>query len=83
MLKMNPTFSTQTFSSLRHSGIDDAHARLDEWPGIVTADAATASGAASLSAASVPIESDDCPTNDKPRRSGVCRAFLNPCSTPL
>ena len=31
MLKISPTFSAQTFSSLKHSGIDDAHIKLDEW----------------------------------------------------
>ena len=31
MLKISPTFSAQTFSSLKHSGIEDAHAKLDEW----------------------------------------------------
>jgi GTP-binding protein len=29
--KINPMFSAQTFSSLKRTGIDEAHARLDEW----------------------------------------------------
>jgi GTP-binding protein len=32
--KINPLFSVQTFSSLKRSGIDEAHAKLDEWFGI-------------------------------------------------
>ncbi|MCG6965310.1 MAG: ribosome biogenesis GTP-binding protein YihA/YsxC [Chromatiaceae bacterium] len=32
--KINPMFSAQTFSSLKRSGIDEAHAKLDEWFGI-------------------------------------------------
>ncbi|MCB1799402.1 MAG: ribosome biogenesis GTP-binding protein YsxC, partial [Gammaproteobacteria bacterium] len=31
MQKISPTFSAQTFSSLKRTGIDDAHAKLDEW----------------------------------------------------
>ncbi len=31
--KMNPGFSAQTFSSLKRTGIDEAHAKLDEWFG--------------------------------------------------
>jgi GTP-binding protein len=31
MQKINPMFSAQTFSSLKRSGIDEAHAKLDEW----------------------------------------------------
>ena len=29
--KINPMFSAQAFSSLKRSGIDEAHAKLDEW----------------------------------------------------
>jgi len=29
--KINPMFSAQTFSSLKRSGIDEAHAKLDQW----------------------------------------------------
>ena len=32
--KINPMFSAQTFSSLKRTGIDEAHAKLDEWLGI-------------------------------------------------
>ncbi len=32
--KINPTFGAQTFSALKRSGIDEAHAKLDEWFGI-------------------------------------------------
>ncbi|MCB1803300.1 MAG: YihA family ribosome biogenesis GTP-binding protein [Gammaproteobacteria bacterium] len=31
---MSPNFSVQTFSSLKRSGIDNAHAKLDEWFGL-------------------------------------------------
>jgi len=31
MQKINPMFSAQTFSSLKRSGVDEAHAKLDEW----------------------------------------------------
>lgn len=31
--KINPAFSAQTFSSLKKSGIDNAHAQLDAWFG--------------------------------------------------
>lgn len=37
LIKMNPQFSVQTFSSLKKSGIDEAHAKLDQWfelPGV-------------------------------------------------
>lgn len=33
LLRMDPAFSAQLFSSLKRSGIDDAHAKLDEWFG--------------------------------------------------
>mgnify|MGYP001423195719 CR=1 FL=1 len=29
--KIDPVFSAQTFSSLKRDGIDEAHAKLDEW----------------------------------------------------
>jgi len=29
--RINPLFSAQTFSSLKRSGVDEAHAKLDEW----------------------------------------------------
>ena len=29
--KINPMFSAQTFSALKRTGIDEAHAKLDEW----------------------------------------------------
>jgi GTP-binding protein len=32
---MDPGFSVQTFSSLKRTGIDEAHAKLDEWFGFV------------------------------------------------
>jgi GTP-binding protein len=35
LVKLNPQFSVQTFSSLKKSGIEEAHAKLDEWFGLV------------------------------------------------
>jgi GTP-binding protein len=35
LIKINPQFSVQTFSSLKKSGIEEAHAKLDEWFGLV------------------------------------------------
>jgi GTP-binding protein len=32
--QIDPDFSVQTFSSLKRSGIDEAHAKLDEWFGL-------------------------------------------------
>lgn len=29
--RINPMFSAQTFSSLKHDGVDEAHTKLDEW----------------------------------------------------
>jgi GTP-binding protein len=29
--KIAPEFSAQTFSSLKRTGVDEAHARLDQW----------------------------------------------------
>jgi len=31
--KIDPVFSAQTFSSLKRTGVDEAHARMDEWFG--------------------------------------------------
>jgi GTP-binding protein len=33
--KMSPSFSVQTFSSLKRTGIDEAHSKLDEWFGYI------------------------------------------------
>jgi GTP-binding protein len=35
LVKLNPQFSVQTFSSLKKSGIEEAHAKLDAWFGLV------------------------------------------------
>jgi GTP-binding protein len=35
LVKLNPQFSVQTFSSLKKSGIEEAHAKLDQWFGLV------------------------------------------------
>ena len=32
--KMSPEFTVQTFSALKKTGIDEAHARLDDWFGV-------------------------------------------------
>jgi GTP-binding protein len=34
---IDPGFTVQTFSSLKRSGLDEAHAKLDAWFGIGTA----------------------------------------------
>lgn len=37
LLGLSDNFSVQTFSALKRSGIDEAHAKLDEWFGLSTA----------------------------------------------
>jgi GTP-binding protein len=32
--QIDPSFSVQTFSSLKRSGVDEAHAKLDDWLGL-------------------------------------------------
>ena len=38
LVALNPAFSVQAFSSLKKTGIDEAHARLDAWFHLATAD---------------------------------------------
>lgn len=38
LVGLNPTFSVQAFSSLKKTGIDEAHARLDTWFHLPTGD---------------------------------------------